>query len=85
MAAARDTLALDRLRARIARVERAAGKAALPFGVAALDAHLPGGGLLLGALHEACPARPELAHAAATALFAAGALARLRACLKLSP
>ena len=76
MATTRNTFVLEQLRAHIARVERAGGKA-LPFGVAAMDEHLPGGGLLLGALHEACPARPELAHAAATALFAAGAAARL--------
>jgi len=31
--------------------------AALPFDVAALDTHLPGGGLLFGALHEMMPER----------------------------
>lgn len=73
---------LDDLRARIALIERAgrggAGRAALPFGAAAIDARLPGGGLALGALHEASGAGPDLAHAAAAALFAAGVLARLR-------
>jgi protein ImuA len=79
MATARDTRALDDLRAQIARLEQAgrARQAALPFGVAAMDAHLPRGGLSLGALHEACAAGPEFAHGAATALFAAGVAARL--------
>lgn len=79
MAPARDTRVLEQLRARIARVGHAGGTGgkALPFGVATLDAHLPGGGLLLGALHEVSGARPELAHAAAAALFAAGVAARL--------
>lgn len=80
MATARDTRVLEQLRAQIARVEHGgrADGTALPFGVAAMDAHLPGGGLLLGALHEVCPAYPELAHAAASSLFAAGAAARLQ-------
>src|SRR5258708_31540479 len=45
------------LRERIRRLERAhsaqrAGQAAVPIGVAAIDALLPEGGLLTGALHE---------------------------------
>lgn len=45
----------------------------LPFGVAAIDRHLPGGGLRLGALHELADAGGEGAFAP---LFAAGILAR---------
>src|SRR5258708_30926453 len=45
------------LRERVRRLERAhsaqrAGQAAVPLGVAAIDALLPEGGLLTGALHE---------------------------------
>ena len=49
--------ALERLRAVVARLEGRAGGAcaALPFGLPALDAHLPGGGLALAALHEVAP------------------------------
>lgn len=45
----------------------------LPFGVAAIDRHLPGGGLRLGALHEVADGAGE---GALAALFAAGILAR---------
>lgn len=73
---------LDGLRAAVARIERRGAEAgpaegALPFGHPGLDAHLPGGGLLLGALHEVAGAGPDVEHGAAAALFAAGALARL--------
>ena len=70
---------LDRLRATIARIERradAAGLPPLPFGLAPLDAALPGGGLPVNALHEAMGTGPDLQHAAAAARFAAGVLAR---------
>ena len=49
---ARETLA--RLRARIAPLEAASGPV-LPFGLAALDGRLPGGGLALGVPHEIAP------------------------------
>lgn len=69
------------LRAQIARIERTHNRTAaapvLPFGHAAIDAALPGGGLALGALHEAASAGPDTEHAAAATLFIAGILARL--------
>jgi len=49
---------------------------ALPFGVPALDRHLPGGGLLLGHLHEIIEGGPASEYAGMAALFAAGILAR---------
>jgi protein ImuA len=42
-----------------------------------IDAHLPGGGLARGALHEVACGGAETEHAAAAALFVAGALAGL--------
>ena len=76
-----ETGLLDDLRATIARIER--GGAAIgagtapPFGHAALDGALPGGGLGLGALHEVAGAGPDVEHGAAAALFITGTLARL--------
>ena len=70
--------ALDTLRARIAAIE-ADGRprrGVLPFGVAALDACLPGGGLALGALHEVAGGAEGAVDGAAAALFAAGIVAR---------
>ena len=66
------------LRARIARMEHATAR---PRGPALLlnpsiDAALPAGGLLRGALHEAAGAGPDTEHGAAAALFVAGILAR---------
>jgi protein ImuA len=71
------------LRARIRRLERAgrlesstSEHGALAFGVAAIDAHLPEGGLALGRLHEILGSGgPEIG---ATTLFAASLLARLK-------
>lgn len=70
---------LAELRARIERVERSsrAPRPVLPFGIAALDRHLPGGGLQLGALHEVAGHGLGVTHGAAAALFAAGLLARI--------
>ncbi|HEY0522326.1 MAG TPA: damage-inducible protein [Stellaceae bacterium] len=55
----------------------AAKRPALPFGIAAIDALLPGGGLAAGALHEIMGAGPDEEDGAVTAAFAAGILARL--------
>jgi protein ImuA len=69
------------LRMRIARMQAAvpakSGTAVMPFGVPAIDALVPGHGLLRGALHEVAGSGPETEHAAAAALFVAGVLARL--------
>ncbi|MDO9461579.1 MAG: ImuA family protein [Alphaproteobacteria bacterium] len=69
-----------RLRARIERLEggRAHGRAVLPFGVAPIDAALPGGGLALGALHEVAGGGNGAIDGAAAALFAAGIAARTK-------
>ncbi len=70
---------LERLRIAVARIERGASPArrpSLPFGLAALDAALPGGGLAVDALHEVMGTGPDLQHAAIAARFAAGVLAR---------
>ena len=70
---------MAKLRARIRQMERdeRPAPAALPFGVAALDQWLPGGGLRLSALHEVSGGGNDAAYAAAAALFVAGILARL--------
>ena len=69
------------LRQRIARIERmhirGPAEQSLPLNIPAIDQRLPGGGIRLGALHEAASAGPDTEHAAAATLFAAGILARL--------
>ena len=71
---------LGELRARVARLERAAGDRCghLAFGHSDLDAHLPDGGLALGALHEVAGTGPDVEHGTPATLFVAGVLARLR-------
>ncbi len=72
---------LDALRARIRTLERGAGAAvlrSLPLDAAALDAHLPGGGLQLGALHEIEGERAEWDDGVASG-FCLAVLARLMA------
>ena len=71
---------LAELRARVERIERgrAAERGVLPFGVAGVDAALPGGGLALGALHEIGGGGDGAVDGAAAALFAAGIAARTR-------
>ena len=55
----RDRAAIvDELRGLLPRMESGAPPRALPFGLPALDAHLPQGGLTRGALHEVAPAAP---------------------------
>ena len=75
--------ALDHLRSLVARLERRPEGGAswghggvLPFGVADVDAALPGGGLALAALHEVTGSGIDVEFAAGPALFAAGILAR---------
>src|SRR5580704_13609940 len=67
---------IEELRERIRRLEGAAGRRrlVLPFGIKAIDRHLPGGGLALGALHEVAGG----GNGAASALFAAGVAARTK-------
>ncbi len=50
----------------------------MPFGIAALDDHLPGGGLARGALHEVVEAGPVAEFAGSATLFTAGIAARLK-------
>ncbi|MFL5283391.1 MAG: ImuA family protein [Rhodopila sp.] len=78
---AAQTAVIARLRERIARIERSHGDdvpaRSLPLGIPAIDQSLPGGGIALGALHEAASAGADTEHAAAATLFVAGLLARL--------
>jgi protein ImuA len=69
---------IEELRARIRRLESAAGRRGLvlPFGIKELDRHLPGGGLALGVLHEVAGGGNGAINGAAAALFAAGIAAR---------
>ena len=72
---------LSALRAQVAALERGSSQhsskgAVLPFGMEALDRHLPGGGLSLGSVHEVSAAGPEVEQGACAALFAASVLAR---------
>jgi protein ImuA len=69
---------LAALKASIARIGQPARTAGgtLPLGVPAVDAHLPGGGLALGALHEVAGGGPDIEHGAAAALLIAGVLGR---------
>jgi protein ImuA len=67
------------LQDRIRRIERpnAARHGVLPFGIAALDQALPGGGLALGATHEVLGAGPDEEDGATAAGFVAGIAGRL--------
>jgi protein ImuA len=71
---------IEELRERIRRLEGAAGRRrlVLPFGLKAIDRHLSGGGLALGALHEVAGGGNGAIDGAAAALFAAGVAARTR-------
>src|SRR6058998_2423767 len=68
---------LNALRDRIQRIEAPSRHGVLPFGVAAIDRALPGGGLALGAVHEILGAGGDEEDGAAAAGFTAGILARL--------
>jgi protein ImuA len=74
-------LTLAALRERIEQIERPEGmvRSVLPFGVAAIDRILPGGGLPLGAVHEILGRGGDEEDGAAAAGFAAGILARVGA------
>lgn len=66
------------LRQQIARLESGPvrERKVLPFGVAEIDAKLPGGGLALGALHEVAGGGNGAVDGAAAALFSAGIAGR---------
>ena len=72
--------ALSELRRRIVALDRAARtrRVPVPFGIEALDSHLPWGGLPLGTLHEFAEGGLEAEHVAAATLFIGGCLARLK-------
>src|SRR5580658_6074791 len=72
-------VALAALQDRIRRIERgeALRHGVLPFGVAAIDRALPGGGLVRGALHEFHGAGADEEDGAAAAGFAAGIAGRI--------
>lgn len=67
---------ISALRAAVASVEQVSGEY-LPFGVAAIDERLAGGGIALAGVHEFAPASPSLSDEAATTLFLAGIAGRL--------
>jgi len=71
---------IDALRERIRCLEGGARRrqAVLPFGIKAIDEHLPEGGLALGALHEVAGGGHGAIDGAAAALFAAGIAARTK-------
>ena len=71
---------VEALRERVQRLEGGARheRAALPFGILAIDGHLPEGGLALGALHEVAGGGNGAIDGAAAALFAAGIAARTK-------
>lgn len=78
MSAAVSHSAIAELRERIARLEAGSARerTVLPFGVPAIDRVLPGGGLMLGALHEVAGGGNDALDGAAAALFSAGIAAR---------
>jgi hypothetical protein len=65
------------LRDRIRQIEQPARHGVLPFGIAAIDDALPGGGLALGAVHEILGSGGDEEDGAAAAGFAAAILARI--------
>jgi protein ImuA len=67
------------LRLRIAHLEgRSRRTGPLPFGIAQIDDHLPGGGLARGVLHEMVEAGVASEFAGCATLFTAGIAARLK-------
>jgi protein ImuA len=71
---------LEELRERISALEGSSARSAgtMPFGVSAIDAVLPGGGLAYGALHEFAGGGAGTVDGAAAALCAAGIAARTK-------
>jgi protein ImuA len=79
MAVASPQMLIAELRRWLARMEShgRASAAVLPFGLAEVDAHVPGGGLQLGHLHEVIEGGAASEYAGLATLFAAGVVARL--------
>ena len=71
------SVSLAALRERIRHIEQPARHGVLPFGIAAIDQVLPGGGLALGAVHEVLGAGGDEEDGAAACGFIAGILARI--------
>ena len=70
---------LVELRRHIEKLEGSRSDAGvLPFGVEAIDARLPGGGLTLGAVHEVAGGGEDTVAGAGAALFVAGIAARTK-------
>lgn len=71
---------IAQLQERIAHLEGGPGRAhaVLPFGLSDIDGRLPGGGLVLGALHEVAGGSNGAVDGAAAALFVAGIAARTK-------
>ena len=76
----RPTSAIESLRVQVRQIEgrRRRVTTVLPFGIAAVDSRLPGGGLSVGALHEVAGGGNVAIDGAAAALFTAGIAARTR-------
>ena len=79
MAIASPQMLIADLRRWLARMEShgRASAAVLPFDIAQVDAHVPGGGLQLGHLHEVIEGGAASEYAGLATLFAAGVVARL--------
>ena len=79
MALASPQMPIAELRRWLERMEShgRASAAVLPFGIAEVDAHVPGGGLQLGHLHEVIEGGAASEYAGLATLFAAGIVARL--------
>ena len=71
---------ISELQDRIRRLEGGTARngEVLSFGIAEIDAKLPGGGLACGALHEVAGGGADAVHGAAAALFVAGIVARTK-------
>ena len=71
---------ISELQDRIRRLEGGAARKGevLSFGIAEIDAKLPGGGLAYGALHEFAGGGADAVDGAAAALFVAGIAARTK-------
>jgi protein ImuA len=69
----RPTSAIESLRVQVRQIEgrRRRATTVLPFGIAAVDSRLPGGGLSAGALHEVAGGGNGAIDGAAAALFTA--------------